>query len=137
QLHALATEALTTEEKRRAYAAMQAAVDPALARDTLALSLGKEMSVTESTKNVARVAAADHVALAWDFARANMDALLQQVTFFGRNEYVPAIMKPFSDAARADELDEYVRNNFPPGAAAEAARMSDRIRHFAIVKQRE
>jgi aminopeptidase N len=137
QLHALARAAMTTEDKRRAYAAMQAALDPTLARRTLALSLGQELSVNETTKNVARVAAADHAALAWDFAREHMDALLQPVTFFGKNTYVPNIMRPFSDAARADELEAYVRAKFPPHAFAEAAKISDRIRHLATVKQRE
>src|SRR5205085_1501474 len=50
RLHALAKAALTTEEKRRAYSAMQAARDPALARETLALSLGGELSTSESTR---------------------------------------------------------------------------------------
>jgi len=137
QLHVLARTALTTQEKRRAYAAMQAAQDPALAGETLALSLSGEMSVTESTRNVAAVAANDHPELAWDFARAHMDALMQQVTFFGRNAYVPGIMRPFTDSARADELEDYVRKNLPPGARTEAGRTADRIRHLAVVKHRE
>lgn len=137
KLHDLARRALATEEKRDAYAAMQAASDPALARETLAMSLGTEMSVSESTKNVARIAEAGHGALAWDYARANMEALLKQVTMFGRNSYVPDIMRFFTDAARADELEAYVRKNSPPDAFPEAAKTSDRIRHFAIVKQRE
>jgi aminopeptidase N len=137
RLHTLARTALTTQEKRRAYAAMQAALDPALARETLALSLGDEMSVTESTRNVAAVAANDHPGLAWDFARAHLTELMRQVTFFGRNAYVPGIMRSFNDSACADELEDYVRHNLPPGAFAEAARMADRIRQQAAVKQRE
>jgi aminopeptidase N len=137
QLHTLARTALTTEEKRRAYAAMQAAQDPALARETLALTLSGELSVTESTRNIAEIADNDHPELAWDYARAHMAALLQQVTLFGRNAYVPRIMQSFNDAARADELEEYVRKNLSPDAFAEAAKTADRIRHLAAVKQRE
>jgi aminopeptidase N len=107
-----------------------------LASETLALSLGSEMSVSESTRHVEFVATS-HPALAWNFARANMDALLKQVTLFGRNVYVPDIMKAFTDAPRADELEAYVREKFPPDAFAEAAKISDRIRHLAIVKKRE
>ncbi len=137
RLHTLARTALTTQEKRRAYAAMQAVQDPVLAGETLALSLSGEMSVTESTRNVAAVAANDHPELAWDFARAHMDALMKQVTFFGRNAYVPGIMRPFTDVARADELEDFVRKNLPPGALTEAERTADRIRHLAAVKHRE
>ncbi len=137
QLHTVAKTALSTEEKRRAYAGMQSAQDPVLAKETLALSLGTEMSTTESARNVAAVAGAGHAALAWDFARANMEQLLKQVTFFGRNAYAPNIMRAFTDAPRADELEDYVRKNSPPDALAEAVKTSDRIRHFSIVKARE
>jgi aminopeptidase N len=138
QLHALARAALTTEEKRRAYSAMQAAQDPALIRETLALSLGDEMSTSEHSRNIARIATeGDHPEIAWDFARENMDALLKRVTFFGRNAYVPNIMAGFTDAARADELQAYVRAKLPPDAFTEAAKTADLIRHLAIVKQRE
>lgn len=137
KLHTLARTSLTTEDKRNAYAGMQAAQDPALVRETLALSLGTEMSVTESTHNVAAIARNGHAELAWNFARANMDALLKQVTFFGRNTYIPDILGAFTDTARADELEDYVRKNSPPDALAEAAKTADRIRHLAGVKQRE
>ncbi len=137
KLHTLARTALTTEEKRRAYAALQAAEDPALARDTLALSLGHELSVNESVRNVAAIAANDHAALAWDFAREHMDALLAQVAFFGRNFYVPNILRFFNDAARADELVDYVRKKLPPDALAEAEKTADGMRHLAAVKRRE
>ena len=137
KLHALARAALTTEDKRRAYGAMQAAEDPALARETLALSLGHEMSVNESVRNVSAVAANDHAALAWDFAREHMDALLGQVTFFGRNYFVPGILRPSNDAARADELVAYVRKHLSPDALAEAEKTADGMRHLAAVKRRE
>ena len=138
QLHAFAKAARATEDKRVAYGAMQAALDPALARETLALSLGSELSVNESTRNVARVAAdGEHPALAWEFALQHLDALLAQVAFFGRNQYLPGIARSFTDAARADELEAKVRAHFPPDAFAETAKISDLIRHRDAVKRRE
>ena len=110
--------------------------DPVLTRETLALSLGGEMSATEAARNLAAVATYDHPELAWDFARAHLDALLKQTTFFGRNRYVPDIMRSFPDAARADELEAYVKTKLPPGAFAEAAKTADGMRHLAAVKQR-
>ena len=98
QLHAQARAARTTEDKRRFYGAMQAALDPELARATLALSLVDEMSVTESTRNVAAIAAREHAELAWNFAREHIDVLLKQMTAFGSNSYVPRIMRSFTDA---------------------------------------
>jgi aminopeptidase N len=138
QLHALARAALTTEDKRRAYNAMQSALDPALARETLELSLGDEMSVTEAVGNPSRVAYnSEQTALAWDFVRAHLPALMTKVAYFGRNTYVPRIAVAFTDAPRADELMELVRANLPPGALAEADKGADLIRHNSAVKARE
>jgi len=138
QLHELARSARTTEDKRRAYNAMQAALDPALARATLDLSLGDEMSTTEAVGNVSRVAfSSEQTALAWDFTREHLPALLAKVTAFGRNTYLPRIATAFTDAPRANELMELVRAHLPPGALPEADKGADLIRHNAAVKARE
>ncbi|MDB6114185.1 MAG: pepN [Lacunisphaera sp.] len=138
KLHALARAALTTEEKRRAYAAMQVAQDPALVQETLALSLGHEMSTSESTRNLSLIATeGEHPELVWDFARQHLPELMKEVTFFGRNVYLPRIVTGFDDAARADELEDVVRKNLPPDALPEAARTADLVRHLAAVKKRE
>jgi aminopeptidase N len=137
QLHTLARTARTTEEKRRAYSGMQSALDPVLAQETLDLTLAHEMSATEAARNVAAVANNEHAALAWDFARAHTEALLQQTTFFGRNQYLPGIARAFTDAPRAAELENYVHQKLPPDSYAEAAKGADVIRLYAAVKKRE
>jgi aminopeptidase N len=138
QLHALARNALTTEDKRRAYAAMQSAVDPVLAAETLKLSLGTEMPASEAARNVSRVAfSSEQTALAWDFARDHLPALLETMPFFGRNQYLPRITTAFTDAARADELLACVRAHLTADALTETEKAADLIRHNAAVKQRE
>ena len=138
QLHTLARTALTTEDKRRAYAAMQSAVDPVLAAETLNLTLGDEMSSSEAGRNAARVAfSSEQTALAWAFARDHLSALLAKYPFFGRNQYLPRIANSFTDAPRADELLAFVRSHLTADALPEAERSADLIRHNAAVKQRE
>lgn len=138
QLHALARAALTTEDKRRAYNAMQCALDPALARATLEISLGSEMSIAEAVGNPSRVAFnSEQTALAWDFVRANLPALLTKVAYFGRNQYLPRIAIAFTDAPRADELMTLVHANLPAEALPEADKGADLIRHNSAVKARE
>ncbi len=137
RLHTLARNATTTEEKRRAYAAMQAALDPKLAAATLAMTLGDELSTTEAARNVAAVAGRGHADLAWEFAKANTQALLERTTFFGRNAYLPGIARASTDAARADDLEKVVREKLPADAFAEAAKGADLIRLNASVKKRE
>ena len=116
---------------------MQAALDPALAQETLALTLGNELSATEAARNVAAIANNEHADLAWDFARAHPEALLQRTTFFGRNTYLPAIARASTEAARATELEELVRAKLPPDSLTEAAKGADFIRLYAAVKKRE
>ena len=137
QLHALARAAHTTEERRRAYGGMQAAIDPALAQEMIALTLGSEFSASETARNLTAVAANEHPELAWDFARAHADALLKQTTYFGRNSYLPGIAQYLTDAARADELENFVRANLSADFLPEMAKGADVIRLYAAVKSRE
>jgi aminopeptidase N len=137
QLHTLARAAKTTEEKRRAYGGMQAALDSALAAKTLALTLGDEMSATEASRNVAAVAFNEHADLAWDFTKVHTDELFKRTTFFGRNTFLPSIAGASSEAARAAELEDLVRQKLPVDALAEAAKGADLIRLRAGLKKRE
>jgi aminopeptidase N len=137
QLHALARAAHTTEEKRRAYAGMQAAIDPALAQEMIELTLGNEFSATEAARNLAYISANEHPELAWDFARAHTDALLRQTTYFGRNPYLGNIAKNLTDPARAAELEAFVREHLSADFLPETAKAADIIRLYAEVKRRE
>lgn len=138
RLHTLAKEALRFEDKQLYYRAMQGARDPALAKQTLALSLTEEMPVIEAARNPAVIAAAgEHRVLVWDFVRQNFPALIKKTSFYGRNYYVPRIMDAFDDAPRADELEAFVKAQLPASAVAVAARTADAIRHRAALKKRE
>ncbi len=138
QLHALARQALRLEDKQLYYHAIQQALAPELARQTLALSLIDEMPVREATSNPARVAkAGEQGTLVWDFVQHNFKALLARVSFYGRNYYVADIMDAFSDEARADELEVFVKAHLPAGAVPVAARTADAIRHRVMMKRRE
>jgi aminopeptidase N len=138
QLHVLAKRALTTEEKRRLYRAMQAALDPALARQTLALSLGDSMPVSERNHNVRRVAAmGEQAAVAWEFAQTNFDTLAKSLTSFERYDYAPDIMNAFYEAERADELEAFMKAKFPAEAAVTGARVAEAIRDRAAFRTRE
>jgi len=137
QLHALARAAHTTEEKRRAYAGMQAVLDPALAQEMIELTLGHELSATETARNLDYISRNEHPDLAWDFARTHADALLQQTTYFGRNAYLGNIAKNLTDPARAGELEAFVREHLSADFLPETAKAADIIRLYGGVKQRE
>ncbi len=138
QLHTLAVAAQRLEDKQLYYRALQRALAPELAQQTLALSLTDEMPTVEATTNPASVAkAGEHAAVAWDFVQRNFKALIDKVDVYGRNYYVARIMEAFSDTAHADELEAFVKANLPPSAVPIAARTAEAMRQRARLKKRE
>jgi hypothetical protein len=138
QLHDLARGAKGTEERQLYYRAMAGALDPDLATLTLSISLTDETIPQETAYIVAQVAGlGEHQEQAWDFARRHMPELLAQVETFRRNTYVPGIMGSFSDAARADELEAYVKDNIGEDGMTKARETAEGIRLKAALKERE
>ena len=138
ELHQLARSAIGTEERQLYYRAMAGALDPELAMLTLSIALTDETVPQETTSLVSQVAqSGEQPELAWEFARRHLKELLGQLESFRRNTYLPAIMSPFSDAARADELEAYVKENMGEDARAKAQEAAEGIRFKAGWKERE
>jgi aminopeptidase N len=138
QLHDLARQASDTEQRQLYYSAMSFAQDPALAKQTLALSLTDETVPQEATGLVPQVAdSSEQPELAWEFAQQHMKELLAKVDAFERNDFVPGIFHTFSDVSRADELETYVKKNISEEALNKAAETADNIRLRAAIKARE
>ncbi len=138
ELHKLARAAKGAEEQQLYYGAMAGALDPELARATLELSLTDETTPQEATDLVVQVAiTSEQPEAAWEFAKQHMKQLLAKVDSFERNLYVPSILSPFSDAARADELEAYVQENVSEDAMVKAREGAEAIRLKATLKQRE
>jgi aminopeptidase N len=137
QLHKLAQAAKSTEERRRYYSAMAAALDPSLAQQTLPISLTDETVPQEAIWLVVDVAhAGEQPELAWKFAQEHMSQLLARTEEFMRNIYVPAIMSAFQDAAHADELEQYVREHSPKGMT-KAMEFAEGMRLASGIRERE
>jgi len=137
QLRALARRALTTEGKARAYRGLQSALDPDLLADTLLMSLGDEMPVSEANQNL--TALADHSENPAAVARYTMDnfaALIEHLGNFEIYGYLPGIMKTLSDADQADALMAFTAQSLPADALPIAARTAEGIRDRAAFKQR-
>ncbi|MGY3529890.1 M1 family metallopeptidase [Bradyrhizobium sp. USDA 4452] len=123
QLLALARKSTATNERLRYYFAAASARDAELARATLALTLTNELPDTIVTGMINAVAGAgDQPQLAWDFVRANFDALLARQGPNFRDQFVPNFMTNFTDQAHAVELAAFAPSQSTSGGRVMVAR---------------
>lgn len=135
-LSSRAMNAQTNEERNRFGRAMTTARDPALAKRTLQMAISPNLPPNVTTQIVPSVARSEHIDMAWNFAVANKDALMQNQDAVGRNRAFPGIVASSSKAAHADMMEDYVRKNFGPDAMVEAQRVGNGIRVRAAQKAR-
>ena len=133
----LGVKTTSIEEKTTYYNALASATDPKLAARTLEISLGDELPTSRAVFLVAKVARdSEHPDLAWNFAKANMKALLAKTDALGVNRYAPSLFTFFSDQSRADELKAYAKTNLPAASAKEVAKAVDEVEFRAEFKRR-
>jgi aminopeptidase N len=137
KLHELGLKTTSTEEKQNFYEALAFAPDPALIKKTLAISLTDELPTSRATYLVSKVAReSDRPDLVWDFAKANMKALLARTDALGANTYAPGLFGFFSDPARIDELKAFAEKNLAPAANKPIEIVADEIRFRADLRRR-
>ena len=137
RLHELGLKTTSIEEKQNYYNALAEAMDPSMVKKTLPIALGDELPTSRAVFLVSRVARdSDHPDIAWEFAKANMTALLAKTDALGANRYAPSLFTFFSEDSRADELQAYARRNLPTASAPEVAKVVDEIRFRAGFKKR-
>ena len=125
-LLALARKTTNTDERVRYYSAAASALDPALARETLALALTDELP-TSLVGTLIYWVAGEHLDLAWEFVRTNFAALATKQGPYFRNTFVSNLMMNFTDAARAAELASFAPSHETSGGRIIAARAQERI----------
>jgi aminopeptidase N len=137
ELHQFGLKTTSIEEKQNYYDALADAIDPKLVKKTLPIALTDELPTSRAIFLVLRVAReSGHPDIAWDFARANMKALLAKADALGANTYAPSLFTFFSDDSRAQELKMYAKNSLPAAAAPEVAKALDEIQFRSEFKKR-
>jgi aminopeptidase N len=137
KLHELGLKTTSIEDKQNCYDAIACATDPKLVKKTLAIALTDELPTSRAIFLVSRVARdSGHPDTAWEFAKANMKALLAKVDAAGANRYAPSLFTFFSDGSRADELENYAKKNLPQATAPEVAKAVDEIQFRAEFRNR-
>src|SRR5213080_283430 len=137
KLHELGLKTTSIEEKQNYFDALAAARDPKLAGKALQISLTDELPTSRALHNVGKVARySGHPDLAWEFAKANIKALLAKTDALGANTFAPSLFVFFSEKSRADELKTYAKSNLPATSAKEVAKAVDEVEFRAEFKKR-
>src|SRR4029434_8911842 len=137
QLHELGLKTTSIEEKQNYYNALAGAIDPKLIEKALPIALTDELPTSRAIFLVSRVARqSDHPDMAWDFAKANMKALLAKTDALGANRYAAGLFTFFAENARANELRAYAKANLPEASAPEVAKAVDEIQFRSEFKKR-
>src|SRR5438445_5076074 len=137
KLRELGLTTTSTEEKQNYYDALAGARDAKLAAKTLQISLTDELPTSRAVFLVGKVArSGEHPDLAWEFAKANMKALLAKTDALAANNYAPSLFTFFSEPSRAAELQAYAKTNLPATSAKEVAKAVDEIDFRAEFKNR-
>src|SRR5947199_588268 len=137
QLHELGLKTTSVEEKQNYYNALADATDPKLVNKALPIALTDELPTSRAIFLVSKIArASDHPDIAWDFAKANMKALLAKTDALGANSYAPSLFIFFSEDSRANELKTYARTNLLETSAPEVAKVVDEIQFRSEFKAR-
>ncbi len=137
ELHQLGLKTTSIEEKQNYYNALAGAMDPRLVKKTLPIALTDELPTSRAVFLVSKVAReSDHPDIAWDFARANMKALLARADALGANTYAPSLFTFFSDDPRVEELRTYAKTSLPAASAPEVAKAVDEIQFRSEFKRR-
>src|SRR6478752_4315784 len=137
KLHELGLKTTSIEDQQNYYEALACAADPKLAKKTLAIALTDELPTSRAIFLVSRVACdSGHPDIAWEFAKANMKALLAKVDAAGANRYAPSLFTFFSDGLRADELKNYAEKNLAAASSPEVAKVVDEIQFRAEFRKR-
>ena len=137
KLHELGLKAQSLEEKGNFYHAMAAARKPELAKRTLPLSLTDELPASWAIFLVVWVARdGEQPEIAWKFAQANREKLDAKLGAMAAVRLVPYLMRGFSEAQRATELEAYAQTYMPAGARSEVGKAAEEIRFKADLKAR-
>ncbi len=136
-LLSLARKSTATNERVRYYNAAASARDGALARETLAITLGKELPSTMVNGVINQVAMSGfQPQLTWDFIQKNLDALTARQGPDFRDQFVPNFMTNFYDDAHADELRHFAPAQATSGGRVMTARALEAIAISADVTAR-
>jgi aminopeptidase N len=137
QLHQLAREATLLEAKDDYYNAMECALDPKLAENTLELAISQELSPAESAGAFAKISSeGEHADLAWDFVKDRLDVLEKDRSQTLWTVLVPAIVEGMYDRQTAEEIVALSKNRATDNGLVRTQMAADLLQARAKLRER-
>jgi aminopeptidase N len=137
KLRALGRKATSTELRIRYYIALAAAINPELAKETLAITLTDEIPPDLANGLILTVASGEHPELALGFVKANFEALAAKRGPTFRAFFMSSLMTNFTDPAHAEELAHFAPVHETAGGRIAAARAEEEIMEAADFRARQ
>ena len=127
-LRGLGRKSKILAERTLYYSALARALDPALARETLAITLTDEVPNDLARKLIFSVASqGEHADLAVEFVKRQFETLTDKFGSSFRATSMSTLMANFSDPARAEELKQFAPAHATSDGRTEAERTRERI----------
>jgi aminopeptidase N len=127
-LRGLGRKTKVPEDRSIYYTALASALDPALARETLAITLTDEIPDEMARRLIFSVASqGEHADLAVEFVKRYFEALAYKFGSTFRATSMSSLMVNFSDPARAEELKQFAPAYETSDGRTEAERTRERI----------
>ena len=127
-LRGLGRKSKIMTERTLYYSALASALDPALARETLAIALTDEIPNEIARRLILSVASrGEHADLTVEFVKRHFETLADKFGSSFRATSMSSLMANFSDPARAEELKQYAPAYETSEGRTEAERTRERI----------
>ncbi|GIL40369.1 M1 family metallopeptidase [Roseiterribacter gracilis] len=124
-------------QRQNLLTALAGVRNPQLAQRVLDTSLADWVPPTSRASVVVQVAqAGEHAALAWRFAQAHYDKLIEPLDATAKWDFAASIVAGSSDATRAQELREFTETRIPADARQPVQRVVEEINFRADKKNR-
>ena len=133
-LHAMAIAETTQLIREQLYGLLAATSDATLARRALELAITPEPGATISPDLITTVAVL-HPDLAFDFAMANLAAVMDRVDVPSRSRFMPALASRSADPAMIAKIRNYAEAHLAASARAEAGRAASKIAFRVMVRK--
>ncbi len=137
ELRVLGRKSTSTEFRVRYYIALAAAVNPELAKETLAITLTDEVPADLANGLILMVASGEHPELALAFVKAHFEALAAKRGPTFRAFFMSSLMSNSSDRAHAAELASFAPVHETAGGRIAAARAQEEIIEAADFRARQ